>query len=262
MSINIEHINNDLENNKYNYSVDKIIKIKNIDKIDNIHINNEDIKTEFYWNNLNQNYKVNNEKKYCILFNGCFCPPHKGHINAIKEVMKIFNNNCKIIINQLAYTNRHGIPKDFSKFLLEKYIKVVFNSNPNIKILFRAQNKEMFFNEFVLNSDILVVIKGDEFDENNIKINQKYINKYSKIIKYLNKKNIKVDFIFQSRIHDEISATKFISNIINYKKKYNNDIEYEKNIFEIFFMIPDEINLKDKYIILKEILDFNIYNIS
>lgn len=232
----------------------------------------KNLNTEIYWENLNQQYKIDDKLKYCIFINGCFGPPHRGHIESIKKSLQLFGSNCKIIINQLAFTGRHGVPNEYSKELMELYISKVFKNNPNIKLLYRASNPEIFKHDFVLKSNILIIIRGDEiFDlvlskNNNLEninninnINNKHEQKFNKIITYLNKKNIKVDFIFQHRPKSEISASKFIKLIIDYKQKKLDDKLTLEDLYELYFMIPEEIDLKKKNDIIKKLSSFNLF---
>ncbi len=188
---------------------------------------NRDLTTNIYWENLEQKYPINPNYKYCIFINGCFCPPHKGHINSIKKAIEIFGTKAKIIVNQIGSTGRHGVPKEFNKYMMETYINTVFKSNPNIKLFFRASTKQIFYDEFVSTSDVVVVIRGDEVDDNDRddsscldEINENYKNKFKKIRKFLAKKFIKLDVLFQFRPITEVSATRFIELVNIYKKKY------------------------------------------
>lgn len=225
---------------------------------------NRDLTSKIYWENLNHEYIINSNYKYCIFINGCFCPPHKGHINSIHEAIKIFGPNAKIIINQIGSSYRHGVPKEFNKYMMETYINTIFKSNPNIKLFFRARNKEIFLNDFVLNSDVLVIVRGDEVDSEDKEtsidsINKTYIRKFSKIIHYLNKKYIKVDFIFQFRPINEVSATRFVELLGIYKKKCSEHKECIEDMFELYYMMPEQIDIETKYKIIKQLISFNTY---
>jgi glycerol-3-phosphate cytidylyltransferase-like family protein len=228
---------------------------------------NRDLSINIYWENLDDKYPINPSYKYCVFINGCFCPPHKGHINSVRKAIEIFGPNTKIIINQIGSTSRHGVPKDFNKYMMETYINTVFKSNPNIKLLFRARNKEIFLNDFVLNSDVLVIIRGDETDEDDRddehclqEINSTYKKKFKKISKYLGKKkHIKLDILFQFRPHNKVSATRFIQLLNIYKKKYNNGYDCIEDMFELYYMMPEELDLETKYSIIKKLITFNTY---
>lgn len=223
--------------------------------------------TNFYWENLDHNYPVDKELKYCVFLNGCFCPPHKGHIQSIKNIIELLGPDTKIIINQIGSTSRHGVPSYFNKLMMELYILNVFPSNSNIKLLFRASNKEIFLDDFVLKSDILVILRGDEVnlqykesDTDVSNINSRYEYKFRKIIKYLNKKNIRIDFIFQFRPVSKVSATNFVRLLNLYKEKRKKKEHTLNDIYEIYWMMPEELSIELKHRLLKELLNFNVYD--
>ena len=254
-------------NNCLTYSVD----IKTIDSKLNHYKNKNNtkeysLKTEFYWEILKQKYPYDSKKKYCVFFNGCCCPPHKGHIESIKSAISMLPG-CKVIINQLGASKRHGVPSKYNSELLKKYLSVVFGNSPDIQYMFRATNKEIFTHKFVTNSDVLVVIRGEEFEDINSiniveetnktnKINEQRFKKY---IKKLNEINIKIDFYLQSRQIDKISATKFMESLDIYKYKQKKGIETKEDFYIIMDFIPDKISFKDKYKIVKKLLSYNTY---
>ncbi len=223
-------------------------------------------KTNFYWENLSHEYPVDKKLKYCVFLNGCFCPPHKGHIQSIKNIIELLGPETKIIINQIGSSSRHGVPSYLNKQILELYVLNVFPNNNNIKLLFRAPNKEIFLNDFVLQSDVLIILRGDEVNKEDkgkssdvSNINSRYKHKFRKIIKYLNKKSIRVDFIFQFRPHTIISATNFVKLINAYKEKRNKKEHKLEDIYEIYWMMPEELSIELKYRILKELINFNLH---
>lgn len=255
-----------LKNNNFlTYSIDiKTIDTKLNDNKDNKKNDKEySLKTEFYWEILKQKYPYDSNKKYCVFFNGGCCPPHKGHIESIKSAMAMLPG-CKVIINQLGSSKRHGVPSKYNSELLKKYLSVIFGNSPDIHYMFRATNRQIFTHEFVSKSDVLVVIRGEEFEDieqNNIiiEINKLNEERFKKYIKKLNDVNIKIDFYLQSRQIDKISATKFMECLDNYKYKQDMRKETKNDFFTIMDFIPDEISFKDKYKIVKKLLSFNTY---
>ena len=221
------------------------------------------LSTEFYWEKLNQTYPYDSNKKYCIFFNGCCCPPHKGHIDSIREAREMFPG-CKIIMNQLGASKRHGIPSNFNSYLLKKYLKDVFDSS-SIKYMFRENTRTIFSHEFIMKADVVIIIRGEEFEEfDNIKEiikekNASNANRYKKYIKKLNDLGIKVDFVYQSRPIDKVSATKFMEKLDEYKYKYTLNMVKKEDLYELMNFIPNEVKTKDKYKIIKKILSFNTY---
>jgi nicotinamide mononucleotide adenylyltransferase len=229
-----------------------------------IQVKESNIKTEFYWEKLKQKYPYDSDKKYCIFFNGCCCPPHKGHIDSIREARDMFPG-CKVIVNQLGASKRHGIPSEFNSYLLKKYLIDVFDSSSNIKYMFREKTRTIFSHEFIMKADVVIIVRGEEFEEfdNIIKVinekNVKNADRYKKYIKKLNNMGIKVDFIYQSRPIDKVSATKFMEKLDEYKYKHTLNMVKKDDLYELMNFIPNEVKSKDKYKIIKKILLFNTY---
>ena len=111
----------------------------------------------------------------------------------------------------------------------------------------------------------ITIIRGEEFEEfDNIKEiinekNEKNADRYKKYIKKLNSIGIKVDFIYQSRPIDKVSATKFMEKLDEYKYNQTLNIVKKDDLYELMDFIPNEVKTKDKYKIIKKILSFNTY---
>lgn len=240
-----------------------------LDKIENnanINKKNKDkLKTEFYWEYLNQKCPYNPKLKYCIYFKGCCCPPHKGHLNSIKSAVKQFPG-CKIIINHVCSASRHRVPIYFSSELFKKYLSIIFKKN-ELKYMLNVSSTEIFKNNFVTNSDCLIIIRGDEYTTSSRFFNEKTINlkneenkkRDKKYISFLNQKNIKVNYIFEKRNTNLISATEFIKHLNIYKNKLSNNVESKKYLDKVKSFIPDELNSNEKYKIIKKLIEFDTY---
>ncbi len=222
------------------------------------------LKTEFYWESLNQKYPYNPQKKYCIFFNGCCCPPHRGHINAIREAFKTWPN-CKVIINQLGSSGRHGVPSAFNSYLLQKYLSDVFGNSANIEYMFRESSRTIFSHDFVTDSDVVVIIRGEEFD-NSDDINEviaekniKNAKRFKKYIKRLNKQGIKVDFYAQTRPINITSATKFMEKLEDFRQKRKANTQTKDDLLNLMGFIPEEVSSEDKYKIIKRMLKFKTH---
>jgi hypothetical protein len=245
---------------------EKINKKKDINKKKNHYKGKKkrNLKTGFYWEDLDQKYPYDPKLKYCIYFRGCCCPPHKGHIDSIRDAVKNFNE-CKIIINQVCSLSRHGTPVDFNSELLQKYLKAVF-PNKEISYMLKSSSDQVFKNDFVLDSDVLLIIRGDEIDSNNF--NKQYIVdmqnknreiKMKKYIEFLNKHEIKVDFIMQKRNVNKVSATKFIEKINIYKDKLSKNKDTKKELLDLMKYIPNELNYDEKNEIINQIIKYNTW---
>lgn len=228
----------------------------NINNLEDIILTNN---INFYWEDLNQNYPINKRKNYLIYFKGCFGPPTIGHMNAIKKIINYFGSDVKIIINQLGLTKRHGIDKEYNKYIMKKYINTLFPNN-NISLLFRARFYDIKNHPYLDKTDVFIIIKGCEENIDEISDIEKIENIYTKQVKnyknFLFELNIKLDFILQNRPHNEISASKFIKCLINYKDKLNNNLSLETEIDKILKFIPYEIKLKDTIKIVDKLINY------
>lgn len=222
------------------------------------------LETEYYWEILKQSYPYDKTKKYCVFFNGCCCPPHKGHINSIRQAIKMFPG-CKVIMNQLGSSKRHGVPSKFNSYLLQKYLSEVFDNSPNIKYMFRESTKTIFSHKFITESNVVIIIRGEEFEsgDNIQKViknkNKKNFDRFSKYINKLNSMNIKVDFVSQTRPIDKVSATKFMEKLDEYRYKKEKNEESKIDLYELMEFIPDEISSSKKYQIIKKLLSYDTY---
>ena len=214
----------------------------------------------FYWEDLEEKYIIDRNKKYVIYFKGCFSPPTLGHINAIKKIIKDFGNDVKIIINQLGPKNKHNVDKEINQYILYKYIKTIFPNN-NIAILFRGNNNNLINHPYLIGINYFVIVKGNE---KNINVeNKKDIELIicNKIISYINLANMfeaKIIFIMHYRPFELISTSRFIENLIQYKYKLINNEPIEDNIEQILKFIPQEICIKDAVKIINKLIACNL----
>ena len=74
-----------------------------------------------------------------------------------------------------------------------------------------------------------------------------------------NKFGIKVDFYYQTRDIENISATKFMEAIDRYKYKFEQNTHTNEDFYSIMDFIPDEINPDSKYKIVKKLLIYLRY---
>jgi phosphopantetheine adenylyltransferase len=224
----------------------------------------QDLKTSFYWEDLKQKCPYNPKLKYCIYFRGCCCPPHIGHINSIKMAVKQFPG-CKVIVNQIGCSKRHGTPTDFNSELLQKYLSVIFK-NTQVKYILKESSKNIFKSDYVIDSDVLVIIRGDEINNDNF--NKEYaIEMYKKkkeiknknYIKFLNKNGVKLVFLMQGRNVNKISASKFIEHLNIYKNKLSKGHNAQKYLEKVMSFIPNELNYEEKNEIIKKMLEFKTW---
>ena len=130
--------------------------------------------------------------------------------------------------------------------------------------MLKSSSDQVFKNDYVLNSDVLLIIRGDEIDSNNF--NKQYIVdmqnknreiKMKKYIEFLNKHEIKVDYIMQKRNVNKVSATKFIEKINIYKDKLSKNKDTKKELEDLMKYIPNELNYDEKNEIINQIIKYN-----
>ena len=100
--------------------------------------------------NITKNLIIDPNKKYCLYYKGCFCPPHVGHFDNIRRYIEN-NSNVKIIVNQLASFSRHHVHKDISVNIMKTYIKELL---PKIAYVLKiaVANKNDYLEPFDFNS--------------------------------------------------------------------------------------------------------------
>lgn len=194
---------------------------------------------------LSFNYNHN----YALYMHGCFCPPHKGHLDPIDKLLKkIHYGKLNIFINQIG-GKRHGVDRETNYFIMKTYLKELY---PHIKYKhFEDEKRKNILNSSNLYGiDTIIISKGAEDDINihDYNIQKKlYENCYNKYNYLTSKYNVIVMYL------DRIgySATKFTENMIELKDKHN---KYNKkeNVRKCAEFIPD-IGNEHKKIILKKI---------
>jgi phosphopantetheine adenylyltransferase len=217
--------------------------------------------------NITQNLIIDPNKKYCLYYKGCFCPPHIGHFDIIRKYVE-HNSNVKIIVNQQASYSRHRVPRDVSIHIMKTYIKELLPIN-RVSLVFKESKYNLLNHKFVKEADVFVSLRGNEkkrkYEQNflqpitnnngTVVENRTIINKVAvkkdviNIIsnKYFNKELLQqhknVIYYYTDRGENGPSATKFTETIIKYK---NNDATYD----DVVKFLPEKLsdNIK-KYII-------------
>ena len=192
--------------------------------------------------NITKNLIIDPNKKYCLYYKGCFCPPHIGHFDNIRRYIEN-NSNVKIIVNQQASFSRHHVPKDVSINIMKTYIKELLPYD-RVSLVFRESKYNLLEHPFVKEADVFVNLRGNEKKrkyeqiflqpiKNNDKVNgivmgikKDAINIISN--KYFNKELLRqhkhVIYYYTVRNENGPSATKFTDTLTKYK---NNEATYE-----------------------------------
>jgi len=211
--------------------------------------------------NITKNLVIDPNKKYCLYYKGCFCPPHIGHFDIIRRYIEN-NSNVKIIVNQQASFSRHRVPKDISINIMKTYIKELLPTD-RVSLVIKESKQNLLEHKFVKEADVFVNLRGNEKKR---KYEQKFIqpvNKSNTINKktvsinrdivyelsnnYFNKELLQqhkyVIYYYTDRGEVGPSATDFTEIIRKYK---NNDAIYEDVIKYLPEKLPEHIK---KYII-------------
>lgn len=203
-------------------------------------------------NELNEHYFDYN-KNYCIYMHGCFCPPHKGHLNGLKDILKKINiSKIKLFVNQIG-GKRHGVDYETNYFIMKTYLEDCYN-DIDCKIFKNLDKNEILTKENLLNVDEIIILKGFEL-KNNENVNEfKKINKikYEKLSNEY-KKNITVYF---GKRTIGLSASGFIKRLIKLKTEKNNKKE---NVEKCLNYIPNNVKLKNKKMILNKLIKFYLH---
>lgn len=209
--------------------------------------------------NITKNLIIDPNKKYCLYYKGCFCPPHIGHFDNIRRYIEN-NSNVKIIVNQLASFSRHRVPKDVSVNIMKTYIKELLPID-RVSLVFRESKNNLLNHKFVKEADVFVNLRGNEkkrkYEQEflqpvnkGVKVNKRVINKTvvdNLTNNYFNREllqqNKYVIYYYTDRGENGPSATLFTETIAKYK---NNNATYE----DVIKFLPQKLteNIK-KYII-------------
>lgn len=208
--------------------------------------------------NITKNLIIDPNKKYCLYYKGCFCPPHIGHFDNIRRYIEN-NSNVKIIVNQLASFSRHRVPKDVSINIMKTYIKELLPTD-RVSLVFRESKYNLLEHPFVKEADVFVNLRGNEkkrkYEQKFLQpirngmvgkniVNKRAINELNN--NYFNKELLQqhkhVIYYYTDRNENGPSATKFTDTLAKYKK---NEATYED---VIKFLPPKLTEHIKKYII-------------
>ena len=179
------------------------------------------------FDNLLKGRKEEEEKeqisgKKVMIYGGCFCPPHKGHFNLVKNNYK---KHDKIYICMWpAGESRHNIPVPISKQIWSSYVNLLEN-NQNIKIRILSNSKSYpqldCLNEVkneISNGDTLSIYVGDDYTQGSINMMQREAENI------IRNQKIKINIIKIPR--NQYSATQFMKDFINYKQSLSKVATY------------------------------------
>jgi hypothetical protein len=201
--------------------------------------------------NITKNLIIDPNKKYCLYYKGCFCPPHVGHFDNIRRYIEN-NSNVKIIVNQLASFSRHRVPKDVSVNIMKTYIKELLPID-RVSLVFREGKNNLLNHKFVKEADVFVNLRGNEkkrkYEQEflqpvnkGVKVNKRMINKTvvdnltnNHFNRELLQQNKHVIYYYTDRGENGPSATLFTETIAKYK---NNNATYE----DVIKFLPEKLH--------------------
>lgn len=185
--------------------------------------------------------KASEQEKNVLLMAGCFCPPHKGHFEMLKNNISWYDRAYIFLWNAGVYS-RHGFTQDENYNLWKYYIDllpadqvdkihivklriasghpVITGIQDNMRHYFRMADKGKIVN--------FTILLGSDYTEPkiapikaNLEINNDKID------------NINVDFrIINRNEEDDISATAFVDALkqgIDYDKYLPDEIHEQEN---------------------------------
>jgi len=197
------------------------------------------------------------------LYGGCLCPPHKGHLELIKsksqelklnEATKVAGVEKNVLLVGLADDDlRHNFKTEYSKTIIEKYLKV--NGIDNVEIGISGVNTYRFPQLDVLRlkmakdlnlsyrDRIKVIVGADYITEDKIGILQEKMREAEQDY------NLDLSYTVEDR-DPGLSSTNFSKLLDKYKRNNINEEEFMKRLPEF---IPEEIISDDEIIqILKK----------
>jgi len=198
---------------------------------------------------------INSKEKCAVYYHGCFCPPHRGHLESIDLILNhIKYNNLKLFINQIG-NSRHGISRETNYYIMKTYLKELYS---HIKYKhFEDKDRYKILNDHNLSGiSTIIIIKGIEKDaDHNINspfIRNKLINSNNDKYRYLTKKyNVIVLYTERGGVY---SGTEFTRSLHEYKNKKNN---YNKCLE----FLPD-IDVNKKNYIIKKLLETELFKVD
>ncbi len=116
--------------------------------------------SSFYWESLGQEYPFDPSKKYLIYFKGCFCPPHRGHFDVVKDLM-MKGKNIHTMIHQMGAESRHGVPKRLNREIWRLYINELLPAD-RVHLIQYNSTLDILDLNFLKTFDTVVYIRGNE----------------------------------------------------------------------------------------------------
>ena len=188
--------------------------------------------SSFYWESLGQEYPFDPSKKYLIYFKGCFCPPHRGHFNTVKQLVDK-GKNIHAMIHQMGAEARHGVPKRLNREIWRLYVNELLPTD-RIHLVQYSSTLDIFDQKILRDIDTVVYIRGNEgYEVNATEMRDRKI--FRRIISNLERINVNMDFYYMERpLVKTLSASKFVQTLINTRgrcKQQGCDCKYKRQSY-------------------------------
>ena len=188
--------------------------------------------SSFYWENLGQEYPFNPYKKYLIYFKGCFCPPHRGHFNMVKQFTDK-GDNIHVMIHQMGSESRHGVPKRLNREIWRFYINELLPTD-RVHLIQHYSTLDILDLDILNQIDTVLYIRGNEGYEIDA-TKERDLRIFRRIISNLKRMNIDMDFYYMDRQSvDTLCATQYVKTLIKTRgrcKKQGCDCKYERQSY-------------------------------
>ena len=143
-----------------------------------------------------EDYKFLPDKRYIILYRGCFQVLHKGHYSLLEKYIHL--PNVKYYISQMDRKKRHGVPYYFSRKIWKMYIDELVPEHKN-KIILKEMKTSLDVLDFVDDIDVVIFLRGGEEGEDLKQLEKDRAIKYEILISKLKRRGIKMDFLVIDR---------------------------------------------------------------
>jgi hypothetical protein len=191
--------------------------------------------------------EMDSKLKYCFYAKGCYCPPHRGHLDQICKFVKN-RDNAKIIVNQIGSESRHGVERNLNFKIMYLYLRKMLPRSSFV-LLGNRTSKEAHETDFARECDVFVNLRGMETEIKDCKKekNSRY-SSFNSRSKQLLKEGKQVIFYYTSRpLVATLCATKFVENLIKYK---NNQVDRHV----LYDFCPKELNRNVKDYVIDKLL--------
>jgi hypothetical protein len=192
----------------------------------------------FIWQDKNGMIKLDLTKSVVLYFRANASPVTIGHINAIKDILIANPNhrNIKIVVDQIAAPERHGVPRHLAVKMFREFIKYVFPDHPVF-----LSDGHFFRDSFSkLNGvETIVFVRGNE-GENKHRVEHRFLEGHKRTLRKLRHHGIESLYFGGQRVTG-MSATAFVAAIRHVRSTHDITKVIDKFLPE---ELPDDVARK------------------